>query len=149
MEEIEHVGDFRVLLFVVGERGQHVVERDEQGRPFESIYELAQVAQADGDDPSILYGNDTNLNHVQDGSESQGAGQYTPGIYNYVTVFSREPNIIASSGSSRVNITTGSYAVSSGSSSSSNITIAGQTGTASSRNRGIARAATSALTQLC
>lgn len=91
-----------------------------KGGRFESIYELALVVQSTGDDPSILYGNDANLNHVLDGSESQGAAQYTPGIYNYVTVFSREPNIIASSGSSRVNITTGSYAVNTGSTTDTN-----------------------------
>ena len=85
-----------------------------KGGPFESIYELAQVAQADGDDPSILYGNDPNLNHILDNSESQGAAQFTPGIYQYVTVFSREPNTIATTGQSRINIVTGSAAVSSG-----------------------------------
>ncbi len=89
-----------------------------KGGPFESIYELAQVAQMDGDDPSILYGNDTNLNHVMDGSESQGAGQFTPGIYNYVTVFSREPNLVPGTSQPRISVTTGSAAVSSGSASS-------------------------------
>lgn len=85
-----------------------------KGGPFESIYELAQVVQEDGDDPSILYGNDTNLNHVLDSSESQGqgAGEYTPGLYEYVTVFSREPNIIPNTTMSRINVTTGSAAVS-------------------------------------
>lgn len=91
-----------------------------KGGPFESIYELAQLVQADGDDPSILYGNDTNLNHVLDGSESQGATQYTPGIYNYVTVFSREPNIMPGTGQSRINITTGSAAVSTATTTDSN-----------------------------
>ena len=81
-----------------------------KGGPFESIYELAQVAQADGDDPSILYGNDTNLNHVMDGSESQGSGQYTPGIYEYVTAFSREPNTVLANGQARINVLTGSSA---------------------------------------
>ncbi|HWB60477.1 MAG TPA: helix-hairpin-helix domain-containing protein [Chthoniobacteraceae bacterium] len=90
-----------------------------KGGPFESIFELAQVAQLDGDDPSILYGNDTNLNHVLDPSESGSSTQYNPGIYEYVTVFSREPNIIPGTTFSRINITTGSAAVSSGSSSGS------------------------------
>ena len=102
-----------------------------KGGPFESIYELAQVAQADGDDPSILYGNDTNLNHVMDGSESmsQGAAQFTPGIYNYVTVYSREPNIVPGTTQPRISVTTGSSAVSSGSSSSSSTTSTTSSGT--------------------
>jgi DNA uptake protein ComE-like DNA-binding protein len=81
-----------------------------KGGPFESIYELAQVAAADGDDPTILTGNDTNLNHIMDSNESQGISQYTPGIYEYVTVFSREPNIIPSTGAPRINVITGSAA---------------------------------------
>ncbi len=64
-----------------------------KGGPFESIYELAQVASVDGDDPTILYEDDLNLNHVQDANESPG-GQFNPGILEYVTVFSREPNTL-------------------------------------------------------
>ena len=53
-----------------------------------------------------------------DNSESQGAAQFTPGIYEYVTVFSREPNTVPGTTQSRINILTGSAAISSGSSSS-------------------------------
>lgn len=74
-----------------------------KGGPFESIYELAQIVQNDGDDPSILYGNDTNMNHVLDASEGQG-GQFQPGLYEYVTVYSREPNTL-SDGTKRIDIT--------------------------------------------
>ena len=74
-----------------------------KGGPFESIYELAQVASVDGDDPTILYGDDTNLNHVQDPNESPG-GQFNPGIFEYVTVFSREPNTLPD-GTKRINVT--------------------------------------------
>ena len=45
-----------------------------------------------------------------DSSESQGVAQFTPGIYEYVTVFSREPNVIPSTGAPRINILTGSAA---------------------------------------
>jgi len=74
-----------------------------KGGLFESVYELAQVASVDGDDPSILYGDDLNLNHVQDANESPG-GQFNPGIFEYVTVFSREPNTLPD-GTKRVNVT--------------------------------------------
>ena len=74
-----------------------------KGGQFESIYELAQVCGVDNDDLSILYGDDANLNHVPDASE-QESGQFSPGIYEYVTVFSREPNTL-SDGTKRVNVT--------------------------------------------
>jgi len=80
-----------------------------KGGPFESIYELAQVCMVDGDDISILYGNDTNLNHVVDANEDSG-GQYNPGIYEYVTAFSREPNTMAD-GTKRLNVTAPSAAL--------------------------------------
>lgn len=81
-----------------------------KGGPFESIYELAQVCSVDGDDLSILYGNDVNMNHVLDTGEDQGQAQYNPGILEYVTVFSREPNKL-SDGTRRVNVTTGGAAL--------------------------------------
>jgi DNA uptake protein ComE-like DNA-binding protein len=80
-----------------------------KGGPFESIFELSQVVNQDGDDPSILYGDDANLNHVQDFNEAPG-GQFNPGIFEYVTVFSREPNTM-SDGTKRVNVTQGGAAL--------------------------------------
>lgn len=82
-----------------------------KGGPFESIYELTQVCSVDGDDLSLLYGNDNNLNHIHDSSEDKGGSQYTPGLLEYVTVFSREPNTL-SSGTQRINVTVAGPALS-------------------------------------
>ncbi|MBV9658386.1 MAG: helix-hairpin-helix domain-containing protein [Verrucomicrobia bacterium] len=71
--------------------------------PFESVEELALVNG--GTDPGILYGDDANLNHVSDPQElSGGLGQFNPGLFEYVTVFSREPNTL-SDGTKRTNVT--------------------------------------------
>ena len=100
-----------------------------KGGPFESPEELALVNG--GTDPSVLYGDDANLNHVFDPEESSGAstgsassgtpsaggspgtsaspsasGQFTPGLLEYVTVFSREPNTL-SDGTKRGNVLSG------------------------------------------
>jgi len=78
--------------------------------PFESVDELARVA---GMDPTILYGDDPNLNHVIDPKEDASAtpsstgnvnSQINSGLLEYVTVFTREPNT-SSSGGARINIT--------------------------------------------
>lgn len=77
--------------------------------PFESIEELRLVMGADMD---ILYGEDTNLNGILDRNENDGTvsapadnhdGRLDPGILEYVTVHSREPNI-RSDGTPRVNV---------------------------------------------
>ena len=72
--------------------------------PFESPTELGLVNG--GTDPSVLYGDDANLNHVLDPEESLsgGLGQFNSGLLEYVTVFSREPNTFGD-GSRRVNVT--------------------------------------------
>jgi len=75
-----------------------------KGGQFESIYELAQVCGVDNDDLGILYGDDANLNHVLDAGETESS-QFNPGIYEYVTVFSREPNTLPD-GTKRVSVTT-------------------------------------------
>ena len=101
-----------------------------KGGPFESPEELALVNG--GTDPSVLYGDDANLNHVFDPEESSGvalggtssdtpstggnpgtgsatsgtgatSGQFTPGFLEYVTTFSREPNTL-SDGTKRGNV---------------------------------------------
>jgi DNA uptake protein ComE-like DNA-binding protein len=76
---------------------------DVKGAPFESVEELAQVNG--GTDMDTLYGNDLNLNHVMDPSEAAGgATGFSPGLLEYVTVFSREPNTLAN-GTKRINVT--------------------------------------------
>ncbi len=94
--------------------------------PYESPEELALVNG--GTDPSVLYGDDANLNHVFDPEESNkatnggsavaiggtsatpasssGTGQFNPGLLEYVTVFSREPNTM-SDGTKRGNVLNG------------------------------------------
>jgi DNA uptake protein ComE-like DNA-binding protein len=73
--------------------------------PFETTEELAQVNG--GTTMSILYGNDPNLNHVLDPSESgTGGSTLNSGLMEYVTVFSRQPNV-SPSGTKRVNVTAG------------------------------------------
>lgn len=68
-----------------------------KGAPFESVEELALVA---GVTREILYGEDANLNGVLDANEDDGDrslpkdnsdGKLDPGIYEYLTVFSKEP----------------------------------------------------------
>jgi len=75
----------------------------EKNAPFETVEELAQVDG--GTDMEILYGNDTNLNHVMDENETAGGSSgFSPGLMEYVTVYSREPNTM-SDGSKRINVT--------------------------------------------
>jgi len=76
--------------------------------PFETVEELAQVNG--GTDLGTMYGNDSNLNHVLDPSESgTGGTTLVPGLLEYVTVFSRQPNTL-SGGTKRINVTTGASA---------------------------------------
>jgi len=60
--------------------------------PFETVDELRLVY---GASISALVGEDVNRNGVLDGSEvdENHNGQVVPGIFEYVTVFSREPNM--------------------------------------------------------
>ena len=76
---------------------------------FETIEEIHLVNGADWD---ILYGEDTNMNGLLDANENDGDetepddnsdGILDPGIMEYLTVYSREPNN-QSDGNSRVNI---------------------------------------------
>ena len=77
--------------------------------PFESVQELALLT---GTDTSILYGLDTNLNHVLELNEEDGAsyqmststdGRNGFGLLEYVTVFTQEPQT-RSDGSTRIDI---------------------------------------------
>jgi len=76
--------------------------------PFESVEELSQVDG--GTDLSVLYGNDSNLNHVLDPSESgTGGTTLNSGLLEYVTVFSRQPNTLPG-GTKRINVAGGTTA---------------------------------------
>ena len=84
-----------------------------KGGPFESVDELRLV---DGATLDILLGEDTNRNGALDANEDDGEssaprdnqdGQLLPGIFEYVTVYSRQPNTRAD-GTRRVNVTNGS-----------------------------------------
>ncbi|MCX6966206.1 MAG: helix-hairpin-helix domain-containing protein [Verrucomicrobia bacterium] len=78
--------------------------------PFESVDELALLT---GTDSSLLYGQDLNLNHAIDPNEADGGTSFSTdpdsrmdsGLFEYVTVFSREPNVATDGTGSRVNIT--------------------------------------------
>lgn len=76
---------------------------------FETVEELRLVAGADWE---ILYGEDANLNGVLDANENDGNvswpednqdGRLDPGLLEYVTVYSREPNK-RSDGTARINV---------------------------------------------
>ncbi len=80
-----------------------------KGAPYESPEELALVDG--GVDPSVLYGDDANLNHCLDPEEGKSTGggalgQFNPGLLEYVTTFSREPNTL-SDGTKRGNVQAG------------------------------------------
>ncbi len=85
--------------------------RVNKGGPFETVDELRLVYGATLD---LLFGEDTNRNGVLDDNENDGEasaprdnsdGLIQPGILEYVTVYSRQPNTRAN-GSRRINITT-------------------------------------------
>ena len=78
--------------------------------PYETVDELRLVF---GLTPDLLYGEDMNLNGILDANENDGDvtppsddanGLLDPGLFEYVTVWSREPST-ASDGSQRVNVT--------------------------------------------
>lgn len=81
--------------------------------PFETIEELRLVS---GTDLTLLYGEDANLNGILDANENDGSvsppddnrdGRLDPGILEYVTVYSREPNV-RTNGEARINVNGGS-----------------------------------------
>ncbi|MDB6021587.1 MAG: ral secretion pathway protein [Pedosphaera sp.] len=87
--------------------------------PFETVDELRLIYNMDMD---TLYGEDANLNGILDPNENDGDalaptdnmdGQLDPGLFEYVTVYSREPSTYTSTNSAgtvtnqtRFNITT-------------------------------------------
>ena len=79
--------------------------------PFETVDELHLVY---GLTNALLYGEDMNLNGVLDANENDGDatappddanGRLDPGLFEYVTIWSREPNITGE-GSNRIDVTT-------------------------------------------
>ncbi len=73
-----------------------------KGAPFESVDELRLVY---GTTMDILVGDDINRNGILDSNEpdEDGNGQVDPGLFEYLTVYSREPNA-HSDGTPLVNI---------------------------------------------
>ena len=73
-----------------------------KGAPFETIDELRLVY---GTTMDILAGEDLNRNGILDVNETDedGNGQIDPGLLEYVTVYSREPNM-HSDGTARINV---------------------------------------------
>lgn len=73
-----------------------------KGAPFETVDELRLVY---GTTMDILAGEDLNRNGILDPNEpdENGNGQVDPGVLEYVTVYSREPNM-HSDGTSRTNV---------------------------------------------
>jgi type II secretory pathway component PulK len=78
----------------------------DKNAPFETVDELKLVYGADS---SLLAGEDLNRNGVLDKNEQDlnGNGQLDPGLFEYVTVYTREPNF-HSDGSSLTNVNTAS-----------------------------------------
>ena len=59
--------------------------------PFETLDELRLVYDAN---TSLLAGDDINRNGVLDGNEKASSGQINFGLFEYTTVYSREPNFL-------------------------------------------------------
>jgi DNA uptake protein ComE-like DNA-binding protein len=78
----------------------------DKNAPFETVDELRLVYGATVD---LLAGNDINRNGVLDSNEKDlnGSGQFQPGLFEYTTVYTREPNFHAD-GSSLTNVNTAS-----------------------------------------
>ena len=74
----------------------------DKNSPFESVDELRLVSGATID---LLAGEDLNRNGVLDANEKDlnGNGQFDPGLFEYVTVYDREPNFHAD-GTSLTNV---------------------------------------------
>jgi len=75
---------------------------EDKNAPFETVDELRLVYGATID---LLVGDDINRNGVHDGNEkgASGNGSFAPGLLEYVTVYTREPNFHAD-GSSLTNV---------------------------------------------
>jgi len=80
--------------------------------PFETVEELVLVK---GASPQLLFGEDTNRNGILDPNENDGSDSDPPdnrdghldrGVFDYLTVYSTEPNV-SSSGEAKVNVNDG------------------------------------------
>src|ERR1017187_8846223 len=110
--------------------------------PFETVDELRLVY---GADISLLAGDDINRNGVLDANEkdSTGTGQLNSGLFEYTTVWTREPNF-HSDGSSLTNVNTASETTLQ--TLLQNAGVGNATGLAQSLNRSISGAGTGAAT---
>jgi DNA uptake protein ComE-like DNA-binding protein len=81
---------------------------EDKNSPFETVDELRLVY---GATVGLLAGNDLNRNGVLDANEQSlnGSGTVSPGLFEYVTVYTREPNF-HSDGSSLTNVNTATEA---------------------------------------
>ena len=72
--------------------------------PFETVDELRLVVGADPDGMDTLFGEDSNLNGILDPNETDDNhnGQIDPGLFEYLTVYSREPS--TNNGVARLNV---------------------------------------------
>src|SRR5260370_26396884 len=82
---------------------QHPPYNSKNG-PFETVDELRMVYGATGLD--ILIGEDANFNGVLDANEKDenGNGTLDPGVLEYLTVYSRDPNTNSAAGTPLVNV---------------------------------------------
>jgi DNA uptake protein ComE-like DNA-binding protein len=82
---------------------------EDKNAPFETVDELKLVYGATSD---LLVGEDVNRNGVLDKNEKDlnGNGQLDPGLFEYTTVYTREPNFFAG-GTALTNVNTASSAV--------------------------------------
>ena len=94
-----------------GTNSSTITSASNKNAPFESVEELALVS---GTDSSLLYGQDLNLNHAIDPTETDegssfssgnGNSRIASGFLEYLTVFSREPNTLSDGTTPRINIT--------------------------------------------
>ena len=110
--------------------------------PFETVDELQLVY---GADVSMLAGDDINRNGVLDANEtdSTGMGELNSGLFEYTTVWTREPNF-HSDGSSLTNVNTASQTTLQ--TLLQNAGVGNATGLAQSLNRSISGAGTGAAT---
>ena len=110
--------------------------------PFETVDELRLVY---GADVSMLAGDDINRNGVLDANEtdSTGMGELNSGLFEYTTVWTREPNF-HSDGSSLTNVNTASQTTLQ--TLLQNAGVGNATGLAQSLNRSISGAGTGAAT---
>jgi DNA uptake protein ComE-like DNA-binding protein len=104
----QDIADYIVSWRTTSTSGTSAATSTMKYAPFESVDELVMVT---GTDATLLYGQDANLNHVIDSNESaatstlNSGSRIDSGLFEYVTVFSREPNVQTDGTTARVNVT--------------------------------------------